>query len=155
MSIADLVYSLFNQEMYEYTIDGTTYPKVSHIPDNVLNKNVENWEVTTHPAFGMLYCLKVDTWNVTRGMVAEYILEVGFSAEQIKQMIKSGISLASITDITLSVDAVISIYTKMGYNKSQMQRILYEAYANMLLDDLNAYILNGTIALEETGYVRS
>lgn len=141
MCVDDLVYKLFSPEMYEFKINGITYGRQGDIPDNILSKNVSVWEVKSSTIFAYLYCLEIDTWDHVRVKVANGILKAGFSMRQINDMLKSGTSLSTITDMALSLDAVITAYTKLGYNKHNVRSIVYEIYADELLQDLNKIIL--------------
>ena len=140
MSVDDLVYSLDIPEMYEFNINGAHYDKQGDIPDTLLTKNVSVWQVEANKYYTNLYCLTLWTWDYIHSRVAEDVLSVGFSDEQIKCLIASGNSLSTIVDMVLSMDTVIEAYSKHKYNKHQIRKIVYEIYANRLIDDLNEFI---------------
>lgn len=140
MSVDDLVYSLYGSEQYEFKINDIIYNKPGDIPPTLLGRNVQNWKVTDTP-FANLFCLSIDTWDFVKAKVASRIMEAGFSMEQVKSMLNNGTSLSTITDMALSIDAVITAYEKMGYTKHTVRHIVYEIYANELLEDLNNIII--------------
>jgi hypothetical protein len=141
MSVDDIVYKLFNPESYEFRINGITYGKQGDIPDNVLSKNVQYWEVKPSEIYDYSCCLDITTLDFISSVVISNIMNKGFSMDQINRMMKNGTSLSAITDMVLTIPAVVDTYTKMGYNKSRIRPIVYEAYANELFEDLNNFIL--------------
>ena len=145
MSVDDLVYKLCNSELYEIKINGVTYGKVGDITANVLNKNVSNWGVTTSTVFENLFCLEIDTWDFYQLQLTNNILRLGFCDAQINSMIKSGISLSTIVDMTLSLDTVIDSCDKMGYKTHQIRPNVYEIYADRLITNLNNFLIGSQI----------
>jgi hypothetical protein len=149
MSVDDLVYKLFNPESCEFKINNVVYDKQSDIPENMLNRNVKYWEVKNHTVFGNLLCINIETWDYVNALIANKVMLAGFGMAQVKLMMKSGVPLSKITEMVLTIDSVISVFTKFRYTKDQAYHVVYEMYTNELLEELNDFILGKEIKQED------
>lgn len=141
MSIDDLIQTMFCQELYEFRIDDAEYYKAGDIPPDLLIRTVVSWESIANNHGPDSYCLEIYTWNYYQDQILSDLDKVCFNIEQISIMTKNGVSLSNITDMTLEIDSVKKLYSEQGFNKERVRPIVYEYYANKLIEQLNSFIL--------------
>ena len=140
MSVEDLICSLFNSEMYEFEIGGVRYTKPGNIPKALLTHNVQHFEFHVSNESSNLYTMTICIVGFMENMITNNIMKSAFSSEQVNLMLKSGASLSSITDLTLSLDSSVELLTKYRYREGQVRNLVYNAYADALRRDLNIII---------------
>lgn len=140
MSVEDLVYSLYNSEMYEFEIGGVRYTKPGNIPKELLTKNVQSFEFSVSTESAQLYIMTISIVGFRPNILVKRIMDHAFSYEQIDLMLKNGASLSSITDMTMALDSVKLLCQRGNRAPSQIRHLVYNAYSDLLRRNLNIII---------------
>lgn len=141
MSVDDILYTLCNPEAYTFMIDGIEYGKMGDVPPDILIRNVNSWESITNDKYDYSYSLEIYTWNYFQEQIISGLELVCFNDAQLNAMVKSGTSLSNITDMTLTMDAMKALYSEQGFNKHNVRPLIYDYYANRLVELLNGFII--------------
>lgn len=141
MSVDDLVYTLFNQDSYEFVIDNVLYNKLSEIPKKILNKKVTTWESDESDILRYAYTLTISTQDNRNIALINHIMDNGFTMDQIRRMVDGGTELSEIVSMLVDLQAIKKIYTRAGYNKQTVQEIMYKEYADRLFQEFNDSLL--------------